>query len=115
MDTINEAIKILSDAGYEHPFYGRTIYMVSDQQKGFFRSQIGILKDKSLNYNKVEFGPDNKNSTVDMVVPVDNKNKRIYITYYPKEQSEKLFPRHINKVKFGVFTFHIEDFNGTVK
>ena len=112
---IKESIKVLSEAGYEHPFYGRTIYMTSEKQRVFFRSHIAQLRKKALNYNKVEFGPDNKNSTVDMVVPVDGQNKRIYITFYPFDYAKNLFARHIHQIIFGVFTFHIEDFTGTVK
>lgn len=112
---INESIKILSDSGYVHPYHGRTIYMSSEKQKNYFRYHIAEIKKHALNYNKVVFGPDNQNSTVDMVIQVDGIFKRAYITFYPGELAKKMFPHHQNKVKQGVFTFHIENFNGIIK
>ena len=112
---LNESIKTLSESGFNHPIYGRTTYMSSEKQKNFLRYHIGQTKDKSLTYNKVEFGKDNTNSTVDMVVPIDGVNKRIYITFYSFENAKTMFPRNLNQIKYGAFTFYIEDFNGILK
>jgi len=107
-----ESHKILSESGYIHPFYGRTIYMNSEKQQKFFRFHIAELKKNSKNYNKVSFGKDKLCTTTDMVIPLNGIFRRIYITYYPEEIAKEKFRRHANKVNFGVFTFHSEVFPG---
>lgn len=106
---MENSIKILSEAGYEHPIYKRTIYISSEKQKEFFRYHISILKKNSTKYNKIDFGPNKENSTVDMLIIKDGKPDRmVYITYYNFNTAKEMF-KYSYKFKCGVFMFHYEN------